>query len=94
MPYCIEWDINKNYYLINRDYEYIGLNTKSIKELDGFMPTERKYLFNDECEQLNKQSYIIFYDKYIKTVKGNSLNECLNMHKNSLIIINNLYYDF
>ena len=94
MPYCIEWDINKNYYLINRDYEYIGLNTKSIEKSNGSMTTKREYLFNDGCEPLNKQSYIIFYDKYIKIVKDNSLNECLNMDKNSLIIINNLYYDF
>ena len=94
MPYCIEWNINKNYYLINRDYEYIGLNTKSIEKSNGSMTTKREYLFNDGCEPLNKQSYIIFYDKYIKIVKDNSLNECLNMDKNSLIIINNLYYDF
>jgi hypothetical protein len=89
MPYCIEWDINKNYYLINRDYEYIGLNKKSIE----FTKTKRDYLFNG-YEPLIKESYIIFYNKYIKIVKDNSLNECLNMHKNSHIIINNLYYDF
>jgi len=89
MPYCIEWDINKNYYLINRDYEYIGLNSKSI----DFMRTNRKYLF-DGYNLLNRENYIIFYDKYNNTVKENLLKECLNMHENSFRIINRLYYDF
>jgi hypothetical protein len=92
MPYCIVWDINKNYYIINRDYEFIGLKTNR-KAID-FMRTDCIYLFNDGNEPLDKKNYIIFYDKYNNTIKDKLLKECLNMHENSFRIINRLYYDF
>jgi len=92
MPYCIMWDINKNYYIINRDHEFIGHKTN--REASDFMRTDCKYLFNDGTVPLDKENYIIFYDKYNNTVKENLLKECLNMHDNSFRIINRLYYDF
>jgi hypothetical protein len=76
IPYHIRWDINKNYYIVNRDYEYIGLDSKSIDyKVDG-----HAYLYNDGNKPLdNRDNYIIFCNEYKKIVNDNLLKECLNM---------------
>ena len=43
IPYLICWDISNNYYIVNRDYEYIGLNSNFIDYIRG----GQEYLFND-----------------------------------------------
>lgn len=30
IPYVIRWDINNNYYIVNRDYQYIGLKVNLL----------------------------------------------------------------
>ena len=82
-PYLIRWDINNNYYFINRDYQYIGLNTKYIEFIIG----GEAYLFNDGNKPWdNKTDYIRFCNEYKKIIKENSLKKCLNMY-NSIITI-------
>jgi hypothetical protein len=78
IPYLIRWKNNGEYYILNRDYEYIGLDTKSIKyEYFG-----EKYLFNDGCKPWKgKNLFIDMCNKYEKIIKDNSLKECLNPHK-------------
>ena len=77
MPYIIEWDINNNYYILNYNYEYIGLNTYYIHNTrKGY-----SYLLNDGNEPWsNKNNYIRMCNQYKKIIKDNSLKECLNMH--------------
>ena len=88
IPYVIRWDINNNYYIVNRDYEYIGLNSKSI----DYTRKSQSYLFNDGNKPWdNRNDYIIFCNEYKKIIKDNSLKECLNMH-NSTATILTLFY--
>jgi hypothetical protein len=84
VPYVIRWDINNNYYIVNRDYEYIGLNSKSI----DYTRKGEAYLFNDgnkPCD--NRNNYIRFCNEYKKIIKENSLNVCLNMHNSTTTIL-------
>lgn len=56
-PYVIRWDMNHNYYIVNRDYEYIGFNSKSI----DFNREGQAYLFNDGNKPWdNRNDYIRF----------------------------------
>jgi hypothetical protein len=84
IPYNIRWDINNNYYILNRDYEYIGLNTKSIDyKING-----QTYLFDDANKPWdNMNNYIRFCNEYKKIINDNSLKECLNMHNSTAIIL-------
>ena len=83
-PYIIRWDINNNYYIVNRDYEYIGLNSKSI----DYTRKGQSYLFNDGNKPWdNRNNYIRFCNEYKKIIKENSLNECLNMHNSTTTIL-------
>jgi hypothetical protein len=84
IPYVIRWDINNNYYIVNRDYEYIGLNSKSIDYMCGGDVS----LFNDGNKPWdNRNNYIRFCNEYKKIIKENSLNECLNMHNSTRTIL-------
>jgi hypothetical protein len=84
IPYVIRWDINNNYYIVNRNYEYIGLNSKSI----DYTCEGEAYLFNDGNKPWdNKNNYIRFCNEYKKIIKDNSLNECLNMHNSTTTIL-------
>ena len=83
-PYVIHWDDDNNYYIINRDYEYIGLNSKSI----NYEHKGSQYLFNDGNKPWNsKNDYIRYRNEYKKIIKENSLNECLNMHNSTKTIL-------
>ena len=84
IPYVIRWDINNNYYIVNRDYEYIGLNSKSI----DYKRKGEAYLFNDGNKPWdNKTDYIRYCNEYTKCVKENSLNDCLNSHNSTATIL-------
>jgi hypothetical protein len=84
IPYVIRWDINNNYYIVNRDYEYIGLNSKSIDYTKG----GEAHLFNDGNKPWdNRNYYIRFCNEYKKIVNDNSLKECLNMHNSVKTIL-------
>jgi hypothetical protein len=84
IPYVIRWDINNNYYIVNRDYEYIGLKSKSIKYETG----GEAYLFNDGNKPWdNRNDYIRFCNEYKKIIKDNSLKECLNTHNSTATIL-------
>jgi len=84
IPYVIRWDINNNYYIVNRDYGYIGLNSNSI----DYTREGESYLFNDENKPWdNRNDYIRFCNEYKKIIKDNSLKECLNMHNSTATIL-------
>jgi hypothetical protein len=84
IPYVIRWDVNNNYYIVNRDYEYIGLNSKSI----DYTREGESYLFNNENEPwYNMNNYIRFCNEYKKIIKENKLKECLNMHNSTTTML-------
>lgn len=85
LPYIIEFnDKTKDYYLINREYEYIGYNIKNVKEIEEFsnkLPIDFKYvriyLYDDGTKPWNHKKYMIKYiEKYLE-IKSN-LNNCKN----------------
>lgn len=49
LPYCLEINNTSNeVYLVNRDYEYINLNTKCLSDLtEDYDNFEREYLYDD-----------------------------------------------
>jgi hypothetical protein len=83
-PYCIRWDINKNYYIVNRDYEYINLNCKSIEyEQEG-----SSYVFNDGNKPWDdKHNFIRFCNEYKRIINDNSLKECINTNYFTTMIL-------
>ena len=74
LPYQIISDFYGNYYILNREYEFIGLNTKSIK----FEVKNNIYIFNDYPWH-SQDSLSKMYNKYLETCKG--LKVCLNKNK-------------
>lgn len=94
IPYCIEFNkITKNYYVINRDYEYIGYdNIKCLKDIENDIDVNqcdwgwsRIYLFNDGNKPwINK----INFKNYLKKYNQEKINNSLNILKN-----NNIDYD-
>lgn len=92
IPYVIEInEENNTYYLINRDYEYIGLNVKSISQEGIF---KRTYLFNDGCppwKHYRKKSTVDM-DNLINIIHKYdelSLNKvCLNMNDKTKKLLN------
>ena len=87
IPYVIRWDINKNYYIVNRDYKYIGLNCYDIDyEGEG-----SAHLFNDGNPPWNnRNNYIRLCNEYEKIINENSLNKCLNMNNSTKTILRGL----
>ena len=84
IPYVIRWDINNNYYILNRDYEYIGLNSKSI----DYTRTGQAYVYAGNSRPVdNRNDYIRFCNEYEKIVNDNSLKDCLNIHKSVKTIL-------
>jgi hypothetical protein len=74
-PYLIRWDVENNYYILNRDYEYIGLNKKYIE----YEEKGQTYLFNDGTKPWDEKQYLIkMCNKYKKIIKENSLKISLN----------------
>ena len=79
IPYVIRPNIDNNYYLLNRDYEYIGLNTYTMPEPENKIknPQESYWLFNDGTTPWSGKKYSKrFINEYQKVTK--SLNICLN----------------
>lgn len=82
-PYRIRWDDNNNYYMINRDYEYIGLNSQPKYKCIG-----DSRLFDDGSKPWeNRADYIQFCNEYNKIVRDHSLKDCLNMHNSTITIL-------
>jgi hypothetical protein len=83
VPYCVRWDLDKNYYVLNRDYEYLYLGTK--RSPDGFSYVEQRFTFNDESKPWrSKVNYKRMCDVYKDITK--TLNTCLN-HSDILSIV-------
>ena len=77
IPYLIRWDSNNNYYILNREYEYIGLNTCCIE----YECVGSAYLFNDGKKPWESvEEYVMFYNEFNKVINDNSLKDCLNEH--------------
>lgn len=75
IPYLIRWNNDNDYYILNREYEYIGLDTKYINyEQKGYL-----YTFNDSNPPWNsKNNFLNMYIEYRRIIKDNSLKKCLN----------------
>ncbi len=86
LPYIVEFNRkSKDYYLINRDYEYIGYdNVKSLTKIETDIDKTKSdygydkiYLYNDGCKPWNDKQYMIDYIKNYLT-EINKLNNCKN----------------
>jgi hypothetical protein len=80
IPYLIRWDANKDYYVVTRDYEYMGTNSRSSPV--GFEQVDQCYLFNDETKPWASVENFLkvraaFYSK-VATL-SNCLNPCPGM---------------
>jgi hypothetical protein len=76
LPYLIQSDFYNNYYILNREYEFIGLNTKDIK----VEVKDHIYLFRDNTIPWSSQKNLeLMYNKYLETCK--TLKLCLNKNK-------------
>jgi len=97
IPYIIEININR-YYLINRNYVYIGLNThrnpliidnKIIdnKIIDNEINKywERIYLFNDGSKPWDDNKY--FKEMYSKFLNLTKDKECLNRNEETFYLL-------
>lgn len=87
IPYCIEYNkITKNYYVINRDYEYIGYDKiKCLENIENDITQNdriRIYLFNDD------NTPWINFKNYLKKFNLEKINNSLNILNN-----NNFDYD-
>ena len=96
IPYCIELnkDTNESYF-INRDYEYIGLNTKDTPFYNKKNNYERLYLFNDSCSPWFYNSKKINHNLkniIIKYTEFNLNYKCLNINIQTQNIINLFNY--
>jgi len=75
IPYLIRQDNEDNYYILNRDYEYIGLNTHSV----DYQYKKEYYLFNDGSKPYYDESnYSRLCGEYKKIIADNNLGKCLN----------------
>jgi hypothetical protein len=92
-PYLIRWTAENDYYVLNRNYEYIGLNTKAIAgDTNGDI-----YIFRAGTEPWRGKMHMIAmtteYEKTIKEhVKENGLQKWLNPNEFTQNILS-LKYD-
>jgi hypothetical protein len=86
IPYLIEVNDNNEYYIINRDYEYIGLNTKCINRTDN-ISWKRVYIFNDGNKPWVNNKNLLEYNMKLKDLIKDKV--CLNINENTLKIIDN-----
>ena len=92
-PYLFRHINDNDCYILNRDYEYIGYNTKDIKDVCPEAKTQRtqckiddEYLFNDGTKPWNNEkNFSIYKNKFEKLIKNKN---CLNMNENTLKIFN------
>jgi hypothetical protein len=76
-PYLIRWDKNKNYYILNRDYEYIGMDTKYIEYQED--KNSQRYIFDDSNQPWNgKKNFIKMKNEFKQIIQTNLLSICLN----------------
>lgn len=77
VPYLIEENDNNEYYILNRRYEYIGLNTKYI-EHNTDKSWKQEYMYNSVPWE-NIKSFKQYIDTFKKLTKHKT---CLNMNEN------------
>lgn len=83
LPYTIRWMQNKTYYILNRDYEYIGLNTKQADYDHG------EYIYNDGSKPWeSEENFKNMCKKYYEIIEKNDLKDCLNANSHVSVIKN------
>ena len=88
IPYLLKITQEKDYYLLNRDYEYIGLQSKSI---DHTIVGEY-YLFNDDTKPWDKIEYFEeMCKKYGQLLQKNKLKNWLNVDILTQNILTDIY---
>lgn len=92
MPYLINYNENtKNYYFMNRDYEYIGFDgVKSLGDIDEEYNSYNKriYMFDDSTKPwLNNKNYKKYVQKIKDTKTENELLRCKNKDYALILII-------
>lgn len=77
LPYIIEFNHKGEYYLIDREYTYIGHD--DITKINTDEKYIRIYLYNDGCKPWeNKQNLIEYIKKY--KIETDKLKDCKNSH--------------
>ena len=81
LPYCVEINkTNNSFYMLNRDYEYIGMDTKSPPFQD-YKNYNRIYLYKDGTQPFDNDNYKIYISKYNKITRELS---CINPNPNTV----------
>lgn len=98
IPYCIEFNkITKNYYIINRDYEYIGYdNIKCLKDIENDIDENqndcgwsRIFIFNNMNKPwINKTNF----KNYLKNYNQIKINNSLNVLKNNNTSLEKIHF--
>lgn len=82
-PYRVKWSEDNNFFILNRNKEYIGLNTKYI----GYKLREERICDKGDTPWESKKEYTKYCFRYVKCIKENKLNDCLNSHRNSNAVL-------
>jgi hypothetical protein len=81
LPYIIEYNkITKNYYVIDRDYFYIGHKTMLLSQIDkniNMADWEKIFLFDDSTNPVHGEDKLKTYIEKYNTIRS-SMNEMLN----------------
>ena len=84
LPYCVEYNTEGEYYFINRDYEYIGYDTKTFPK-DSLHDWKREYLFDDSSKPwINIKHLEKYHRRIAKTLNDNKLTICASANANLL----------
>lgn len=79
MPYMIRWNSDKDYYVVNKNMEYIDVNGMSgIKYINYKQGGEQCIWDADTIPWESKENYINMCMSYWEIVKYRKLNKCLN----------------
>lgn len=86
LPYCIRMT-ETGYYILNRNYEYITLNTKAHPDKENVIGEE--YMYHDCTSPKNSQSVQEIAIKYKETT---TQRNCKNMHANTTLLLGNGFH--
>jgi hypothetical protein len=76
IPYVVQQTMGDNFYLLNRDHEYIGLTKKQIEIKVKKTHYLFDYLFEPPCDHL-----LLLLTNYKKLIKEKHLKQCLTVNE-------------
>lgn len=86
LPYIIEFNkVTKEYYLINRDYEYVGFDNIHYIKFEKPNDWSRIYLFNGVLPWRSKSCFKKYVKQYQKEKINNSLETLLINNRDDIL---------